>query len=83
MGSRGAFFFEDYSDRPGHRGIGGKDYGFDRDRMAAMMRAGFQVVIHAIGDRANREALDSVRGRHDGEVPTRNSPGRASSTRRS
>jgi hypothetical protein len=58
MGSRGALFFEDYSDRPGHRGVGGKDYGFDRDRMAAMMRAGFQVVIHAIGDRANREALD-------------------------
>jgi predicted amidohydrolase YtcJ len=58
MGSRGALFFEDYSDRRGHRGIGGVDYGFDRDRMAAMMRAGFQVVIHAIGDRANREALD-------------------------
>ena len=58
MGSRGAFFFEDYSDRPSHRGTGGKDYGFDRDRMGAMMRAGFQVVIHAIGDRANREALD-------------------------
>jgi predicted amidohydrolase YtcJ len=58
MGSRGAFFFEDYSDRPGHRGVGGAEYGFDRDRMAAMMKAGFQVVIHAIGDRANREALD-------------------------
>jgi predicted amidohydrolase YtcJ len=58
MGSRGALFFEDYSDRAGHRGIGGAEYGFDRDRMAAMMRAGFQVVIHAIGDRANREALD-------------------------
>jgi predicted amidohydrolase YtcJ len=58
MGSRGAFFFEDYRDRPGHRGTGGKDYAFDRDRMAAMMRAGYQVVIHAIGDRANREALD-------------------------
>ena len=58
MGSRGAFFFEDYSDRPGHRGTGGTDYAFDHDRMAAMMRAGYQVVIHAIGDRANREALD-------------------------
>jgi predicted amidohydrolase YtcJ len=58
MGSRGAYFFEDYSDRPGHRGVGGAEYGFDRDRMAAMMKAGFQVVIHAIGDRANREALD-------------------------
>jgi hypothetical protein len=26
--------------------------------MAAMMKAGFQVTIHAIGDRANRETLD-------------------------
>jgi predicted amidohydrolase YtcJ len=62
MGSRGALFFDDYSDRSGHRGVGGADYGFDRDRMAAMMRAGFQVVIHAIGDRANREALDLFAG---------------------
>jgi predicted amidohydrolase YtcJ len=60
MGSRGAFFLEDYADRPGHRGSGGAEYGFDRDRMAAMMKAGFQIVIHAIGDRANREALDLV-----------------------
>jgi predicted amidohydrolase YtcJ len=58
MGSRGAFFLEPYSDRPGHRGVGGAEYGFDRDRLAAMMKAGFQVTIHAIGDRANREALD-------------------------
>ena len=58
MGSRGAFFLDPYADRPGHRGVGGKDYGFDRDRLAAMMQAGFQPVIHAIGDRANREALD-------------------------
>lgn len=58
MGSRGAFFLADYSDRPGHRGVGGQAYGFDRDRMAAMMKAGFQVTIHAIGDRANRETLD-------------------------
>jgi hypothetical protein len=58
MGSRGAYFLDDYSDQPGHRGLGGADYGFDRDRMAAMMRAGFQVTIHAIGDRAVREALD-------------------------
>ena len=58
MGSRGALFFEDYADRPGHRGVGGAQHGFDRDRMAAMMKAVFQVVIHAIGDRANREALD-------------------------
>lgn len=71
MGSRGAFFFHDYSDRPGHRGTGGAGYGFDRDRMAAMMRAGFQVVIHAIGDRANREALDFVETVYAEDAATR------------
>ena len=58
MGSRGAFFLEDYSDRPGHRGVGGADYGFDPTRLAQMAKAGFQLVVHAIGDRANRETLD-------------------------
>jgi predicted amidohydrolase YtcJ len=58
MGSRGAFFLEDYADRPGHRGTGGADYGFDAERIAAMAKAGFQLVVHAIGDRANRETLD-------------------------
>jgi predicted amidohydrolase YtcJ len=58
MGSRGALFLEDYSDRPGHRGLGGAGYGFDRDRLGALMRRGYQITIHAIGDRANREALD-------------------------
>lgn len=58
MGSRGALFFEDYSDRPSHRGTGGGEYGFDAERMAAMAKAGFQLVVHAIGDRANRETLD-------------------------
>jgi predicted amidohydrolase YtcJ len=60
MGSRGAYLLADYSDRPGHRGTGGADYGFDTARMVDMMRAGFQLMIHAIGDRANREALDLI-----------------------
>jgi len=58
MGSRGAYFLEPYTDKPDTSGVGGKNYGFDYDRMAAMMSAGYQVSIHAIGDRANREALD-------------------------
>ena len=58
MGSRGAYFLEDYSDRPGHHGTGGADYGFDAERLAQMAKAGFQLVVHAIGDRANRETLD-------------------------
>jgi predicted amidohydrolase YtcJ len=72
MGSRGAFFFDAYRDRPGHRGVGGRDYGFDPDRMAAMMRADFQVVIHAIGDRANREALDLFESVMKNRPETRN-----------
>jgi predicted amidohydrolase YtcJ len=58
MGSRGAFFVAPYSDRPDHSGVGGAAYGFDADRLRAAMTSGFQVSIHAIGDRANREALD-------------------------
>ena len=58
LGSRGARLLEDYSDRPGHRGVSGEGYGFDRELNAAAIRAGFQTGIHAIGDAGNREALD-------------------------
>ena len=58
LGSRGAFLLAPYDDRPDHSGVGGAAYGFDPDRVATMMKAGFQATIHAIGDRANREALD-------------------------
>jgi predicted amidohydrolase YtcJ len=58
LGSRGAQLLEDYSDRPGHRGTGGAQYGFRADLLTAMMDKGYQVTIHSIGDRANRETLD-------------------------
>ncbi|NNC52041.1 MAG: amidohydrolase [Erythrobacter sp.] len=58
LGSRGARLLEDYSDRPGHRGVSGGNYGFDRELNDAAMKAGFQTGIHAIGDAGNREALD-------------------------
>ncbi len=58
LGSRGAQLVDDYADRPGHRGTGGEQYGFKADLLKAMMRSGFQVSIHSIGDRANRETLD-------------------------
>lgn len=60
LGSRGARLLEDYSDRPGHRGVSGGQYGFDQKLVADMMRAGFQVGIHAIGDAGNRETLDFI-----------------------
>ena len=58
LGVRGARLLEDYSDQPGHRGVSGSGYGFNQDSIALMMRAGFQVGIHAIGDAGNRETLD-------------------------
>jgi len=60
LGSRGARLLEDYSDRPGHRGVSGDQYGFDQALAAELMTAGFQVGIHAIGDAGNREALDFI-----------------------
>ena len=58
LGSRGARLLADYTDREGHRGVSGADYGFDQELAAEMMRAGFQIGIHAIGDAGNRETLD-------------------------
>jgi predicted amidohydrolase YtcJ len=58
LGSRGARLLEDYSDRPGHRGVSGNAYGFDQRLVADLMKAGFQAAIHAIGDAGNRETLD-------------------------
>lgn len=60
LGSRGARLLGDYSDRPGHRGVSGNQYGFDQKRVAEMMKAGFQVAVHAIGDAGNRETLDFI-----------------------
>ncbi len=58
LGARGARLLADYADLPGHRGVSGSDYGFDRGLARDAMRAGFQLAIHAIGDAGNRETLD-------------------------
>jgi predicted amidohydrolase YtcJ len=59
LGSRGAALLEDYADRPDWRGLmrlSGEDIFRVADRA---MAAGYQVNVHAIGDRANREVLDA------------------------
>ncbi len=58
LGSRGAEFLEDYSDQKGHRGVGGEAYGFYENLILKAMDKGFQMGIHAIGDKANREVLN-------------------------
>jgi len=60
LGSRGARLLADYSDKPGHRGVSGEQYGFDRALVTEMMKGGFQVAIHAIGDAGNRETLEFI-----------------------
>ncbi len=60
LGSRGARMLADYSDRPGHRGVSGANYGFDHRIAADAMAAGFQIGIHAIGDEGNRASLDFI-----------------------
>jgi len=59
LGSRGAALFEDYCDEPGNRGLltGPADLAGE---LTKLMAAGFQVACHAIGDRANAWALDSI-----------------------
>ena len=57
MGSRGAALFEDYSDKPGHKGL---LLLTDEELMHHMTRAvaaGYQVNTHAIGDLANDRVL--------------------------
>ena len=59
LGSRGAALLADYADEPGQRGL----LRTSPERLAeiatAARRAGWQVWIHAIGDRGNRVALDA------------------------
>ena len=57
LGARGAKLIEEYSDRPGHFGVSGEEYGFFTDEISAMLQGGFQVNVHAIGDGGNREVL--------------------------
>jgi hypothetical protein len=59
LGSRTAALLAPYADDPGNSGILRMDPR-DVERMAIERdRAGFQIAFHAIGDRANRVALDT------------------------
>jgi predicted amidohydrolase YtcJ len=58
LGSRGAALLAPYSDEPGSRGL---LFRKDEDlfgRMDKAMTRGYQVNVHAIGDAANRQALN-------------------------
>jgi len=58
LGSRGAWMLEPYTDLPGHVGSNVTDLNVLKKISELAMAKGFQMCIHAIGDRGNREVLD-------------------------
>jgi predicted amidohydrolase YtcJ len=62
LGSRGAKMMGGYADMPDEMGEAGAAYGFIADLVSRSMEAGFQAVIHAIGDGGNRDVLDFYEG---------------------
>lgn len=69
LGSRGAAMLAPYSDDPSNSGL----ILTPRDRIEAVtgraLRTGFQVCVHAIGDRANRMVLDAYESALEGVSP--------------
>ncbi|MFQ6046786.1 MAG: amidohydrolase [Gemmatimonadales bacterium] len=59
LGSRGAALLEPYSDEPANTGLITAPYERIREVAVRGLRNGFQVNVHAIGDRANRMVLDA------------------------
>ena len=59
LGSRGAALLDPYSDEPTHAGLILTSEARIRDVAMRALRSGFQLNVHAIGDRGNRVVLDA------------------------
>jgi hypothetical protein len=58
LGSRGAWLLEPYSDKPGDTGRNTTPVDEIRETARLAIQHGYQLCVHAIGDRGNREALN-------------------------
>lgn len=58
LGSHGAWLLEPYADLPGSAGLNTSSIEELEELAGIAAEHGFQLNVHAIGDRANREALD-------------------------
>ena len=58
LGSRGAWMLKPYSDLPSSSGLATEDPADIRKTAELAIRNGYQLCVHAIGDRANREVLN-------------------------
>lgn len=68
LGSRGAALLEPYADEPENSGLLTTPYERVREVAVRALQNGFQLNVHAIGDRANRMVLDAFRSALE-EVP--------------
>lgn len=58
LGSHGAWLLEPYADLPGNTGLNTTPVPELAETARLALEHGFQLCVHAIGDRANRETLD-------------------------
>jgi predicted amidohydrolase YtcJ len=58
LGSTTAWFFQPYQDAPNTSGLASDEIPFMNERVKAADKAGLQINIHAIGERANATILD-------------------------
>jgi predicted amidohydrolase YtcJ len=58
LGPRGAWLLEPYADKPGDTGRNTSTVEDIRETARLAMQHGYQLCVHAIGDRANRETLN-------------------------
>jgi predicted amidohydrolase YtcJ len=58
LGSRGAWLLEPYSDQPSTSGLNTEPVADIEETARIAIENGFQLCVHAIGDRGNRETLD-------------------------
>ena len=59
LGTHSAWFLKPYADLPSTSGLNVTPIARIRGEAEVALRNGFQVTVHAIGDRANREVLDT------------------------
>jgi predicted amidohydrolase YtcJ len=67
LGSRGAWLIEPYGDRAGHVGLPTMSIEAMRNISHDAYQHGFQIGVHAIGDRANQEVLNIYDDLFDGK----------------
>ena len=65
LGSRGAALHEDYADDPGNRGLFLTTPALLGEKVRAVVQAGFQPAVHAIGDRGISETIAAIEGAGD------------------